>query len=583
LLKGGLSPTAPSSVDSTCSWSGTWDFDWSNALKLTQSGNSVTGSYKPSGWNYTGYIEGTASGNTLSGTWTEQDDNGKLEWTLSPGCNSFTGRYTHSLSSNSGWYPLHRPGTRVSQPSPGNNQPVPPPVNTSWDGAWKTDWGDMQISSTGPNASGTYSTGNGRLTGIINGNVFSGTWSKSPSYAAPNDAGSFLFTMSSDGLTFKGDWKYSVCPWSANWNGVLKGSAQPMPNPNPNPNPFPDPIPNPNPNPNPNPIPTPPAPNPNPSPAPGTNHAPVASFYFSPQLPKSGDVVAFVSQSADQDGDVLSYTWIRDGATITEWANLPSVNWVSPPAGTHTVTLVVNDNRGQTASFQSQINITLGPPSPTPIPPSPLPPTPNPPSPTPAPTPAYNNTPKALFTLDPPQPKANESVQVSSQSTDADNDRLTCTWSLDGQALVQYSGQSNWKWKAPASGLHILTLVVNDSKGGSDTLSRKIKISGGIGPDGQKPKWKIGPFSCFIATAAYGSETAHELDLLRAFRDRVLMQSAPGRMFVDIYYRLSPPLAEFIADHEEVRTGVREWMLDPIVYTLKHTQPCWDKACTPVQ
>jgi len=37
---------------------------------------------------------------------------------------------------------------------------------------------------------------------------------------------------------------------------------------------------------------------------------------------------------------------------------------------------------------------------------------------------------------------------------------------------------------------------------------------------------------CFIATAAYGTETASELDILRDFRDQVLLDNALGSRFV---------------------------------------------------
>jgi len=86
---------------------------------------------------------------------------------------------------------------------------------------------------------------------------------------------------------------------------------------------------------------------------------------------------------------------------------------------------------------------------------------------------------------------------------------------------------------------------------------------------------KISMPKCFIATAAYGSELAPELDTLRAFRDKVLMQSEAGRAFVETYYLLSPPLAEFIAKHENLRALTR-FMLDPIVYMLKETRCQWE-------
>jgi hypothetical protein len=44
---------------------------------------------------------------------------------------------------------------------------------------------------------------------------------------------------------------------------------------------------------------------------------------------------------------------------------------------------------------------------------------------------------------------------------------------------------------------------------------------------------------------------------------------------VDTYYRLSPPLAEYIAAHESIRTLVREMLLDPVVRLLKETRTLW--------
>jgi hypothetical protein len=62
---------------------------------------------------------------------------------------------------------------------------------------------------------------------------------------------------------------------------------------------------------------------------------------------------------------------------------------------------------------------------------------------------------------------------------------------------------------------------------------------------------------CFIATAAFGTPMAAEVRYLRAFRDEYLLTNAPGRWFVDLYYRASPPVAEWLRSHETLRAWVR--------------------------
>ena len=82
---------------------------------------------------------------------------------------------------------------------------------------------------------------------------------------------------------------------------------------------------------------------------------------------------------------------------------------------------------------------------------------------------------------------------------------------------------------------------------------------------------------CFIATAAYGSPTAEQLDVLREFRDAVLLRNSLGAELVSIYYRTSPPIAAFISRHEFLRTAVRVG-LDPIIAVLNWSYRLWSKG-----
>ena len=84
---------------------------------------------------------------------------------------------------------------------------------------------------------------------------------------------------------------------------------------------------------------------------------------------------------------------------------------------------------------------------------------------------------------------------------------------------------------------------------------------------------------CFIATAAYGTPAAEEIQVLRDFRDTVLLRSEAGHDLVGFYYAASPPVADFIAEHEWLRTAVREGLVDPIVWLVREARPLWE---TPV-
>jgi hypothetical protein len=74
--------------------------------------------------------------------------------------------------------------------------------------------------------------------------------------------------------------------------------------------------------------------------------------------------------------------------------------------------------------------------------------------------------------------------------------------------------------------------------------------------------------SCFIATAAYGDANAREVDALRRFRDNVLLKSAAGAAFVRLYYRWSPPLADYIAKNPRAAAIVRTTLNHPAIIIL---------------
>ncbi len=83
---------------------------------------------------------------------------------------------------------------------------------------------------------------------------------------------------------------------------------------------------------------------------------------------------------------------------------------------------------------------------------------------------------------------------------------------------------------------------------------------------------------CFIATAAFGSPVARQVQILRDFRDRYLLHFNAGKAFVKFYYAVSPPIAEFIAGNDSLRLLAR-WMLMPVIGAA-YLMMSWGAATT---
>jgi len=74
----------------------------------------------------------------------------------------------------------------------------------------------------------------------------------------------------------------------------------------------------------------------------------------------------------------------------------------------------------------------------------------------------------------------------------------------------------------------------------------------------------IGLGGCFIATAAYGSSLDNHVDTLRGFRDQYLETNPIGSAFVSLYYKVSPPMANFIEKHPTFKPIVRVALLPAV-------------------
>lgn len=92
----------------------------------------------------------------------------------------------------------------------------------SFQGKWKTNWGEMEISVYGNMVSGSYPHDKGKIDGVLssNGRKMEGSWSEAPNYAPPNDGGRLVLELSKDGNSFSGKWYYGKDAAGGNWTGT---------------------------------------------------------------------------------------------------------------------------------------------------------------------------------------------------------------------------------------------------------------------------------------------------------------------------------------------------------------------------
>jgi hypothetical protein len=77
--------------------------------------------------------------------------------------------------------------------------------------------------------------------------------------------------------------------------------------------------------------------------------------------------------------------------------------------------------------------------------------------------------------------------------------------------------------------------------------------------------------ACFIATAAYGSLMANDVEPLRSFRDTVLRRTVLGELVIETYYTFGPPVAGVVGESELLRATARA-ALRPVIEKVRTTR-----------
>lgn len=81
------------------SYAGIWETNFNNELRLSQTGNHVTGNYDGT----RGMLDGTVTGDILSGTFAWRNQTGVFRFSLSKDGKSFSGTFTGSNGQGGPW------------------------------------------------------------------------------------------------------------------------------------------------------------------------------------------------------------------------------------------------------------------------------------------------------------------------------------------------------------------------------------------------------------------------------------------------------------------------------------------------
>jgi len=120
-------------------------------------------------------------------------------------------------------------------------------------------------------------------------------------------------------------------------------------------------------------------------------------------------------------------------------------------------------------------------------------------------------------------------------------------------------------------GDNIITLTITDGEDGDNDLLANGEIIDPSGPGFPASESYGGSGDdnpCFIESVLGVAKASEGIMVVRRFRDENLLANPVGQVLVGTYYKVSPPLAEFIRNHSVLRSIARE-MLKPLIWMSK--------------
>lgn len=211
----------------------------------------------------------------------------------------------------------------------------------------------------------------------------------------------------------------------------------------------------------------------NPAPPPSADRSPVASCSVDKSVVYAGsaDLAMVRADASDPDGDPISYSWATNGGTVDGTG--PEVRWRSSglTAGIYTVKVRVDDGRGGTGGCEADIRVELRP----------------------------NRPPTLICSPERSSVPIGETVQITAEANDPDNDALTYSWDSKSGHVRGAGTSATFDSAGLKAGSYSVTGHVNDGHGG--TADCQIEIDVKEPPEVAELETRLALHSIYFPTA----------------------------------------------------------------------------------
>ncbi|MBD3322211.1 MAG: tandem-95 repeat protein, partial [Chitinivibrionales bacterium] len=172
------------------------------------------------------------------------------------------------------------------------------------------------------------------------------------------------------------------------------------------------------------------------------NDPPIADFDVVPNNPMTNDMIYLNSTSNDIDGIIVNSTWIIEESTTLYGSNV--IHEFSDD-GVYSIELIILDDDGESASLEKTVSIN-------------------------------NQPPIAQFSYNPINPRPNQSISFTDESTDLDGVISYVHWDFgDGTSSFQLNPNHTYV----LSGTYLVTLTIMDDDNSSDSIQKQLTVDEG--------------------------------------------------------------------------------------------------------